>query len=145
MPTLLDSKVESRRLVLPADANTIENAHGSNVLTWMERTGTMSAMHFCEGEVVTAGFDRGRFHTPIPQGGIALIDAYIYEVGTTSMTTRVRCFHESHETGERTLTSDAKMVSVAVDDDGESIEVPDLEIDSDAGHRLRNEALNAES
>lgn len=144
MPTLLDSKVESRRLVLPADANTIENAHGSNVLQWMERTGTMSAMHFCRGDVVTAGFDRGRFHNPIPQGGIALVDAYVYEVGTTSMTKRVRCFHENHETGERTLTSDAKMVSVAVNPDGESIEVPDLETESDAGHRLRHEALNAE-
>lgn len=144
MPTLLDSKVESRRLVLPADANTIETAHGSNVLKWMERTGTMSAMHFCQGDVVTAGFDRGRFHNPIPQGGIALIDAYVYEVGTTSMTKRVRCFHENHETGERTLTSDAKMVSVAVNPDGESIDVPDLEIESDAGNRLRDEALNAE-
>lgn len=144
MPTLLDSKVESRRLVLPAEANTIENAHGSYVLQWMEQTGTMSAMHFCQGDVVTAGFDRGRFHNPIPQGGIALVDAYVYEVGTSSMTTRVRCFHENHETGERTLTSDAKMVSVAVDDDGESVEVPDLQVDSEAGQRLLDEAKNAE-
>lgn len=145
MPTLLDSKVESRRLVLPADANTIENAHGSNVLKWMERTGTMSALHFAQGDVVTAGFDRGRFHNPIPQGGIALIDAYVYEVGTTSMTTRVRCFHENHETGERTLTSDAKMVSVAVNEEGESIEVPDLAVETDQGQRLRDEAMNAET
>jgi acyl-CoA hydrolase len=145
MPTVLDSKVESRRLVLPADSNTIQTAHGSNVLKWMERTGSMSAMHFCEGEVVTAGFDRGRFHNPIPEGGIALIDAYVYEVGTGSMTTRVRCFHENHETGERTLTSDAKMVSVAVDEDGEKIKVPELLIETDAGHRLHDEAVNAES
>ena len=144
MPTLLDSKVESRQLVLPAQANAIGTVHGGNVLKWMEQTGAMSAMHFCEGEVVTAGFDRGRFHNPIPEGGIALIDAYVYEVGTSSMTIRVRCFHENHETGERTLTTDARMVSVAVDEEGESLEVPDLEIDSDAGHRLRDEAFNAE-
>jgi len=145
MPALLDSKVEARRLVLPADSNAIGTAHGSNVLQWMERTGTMSAMHFCRGDVITAGFDRGRFHNRVPEGGIALIDAYVYEVGTSSMTTRVRCFHENHETGERTLTSDAKMVSVAVDDDGETVEVPDLTIESDAGHRLYDEAQNAET
>jgi len=144
MPTLQESKVEARHLVLPEQASPIQTAHGSNVLKWMERAGTMSAMHFCGGEVVTAGFDSGRFHNPIPQGGIALVDAYVYEVGSTSMTTRVRCFHESHETGERSLTSDAKMVSVSVDDEGNPISSPELEIDSDAGQRLRDEARNAE-
>jgi len=144
MPTLQESKVEARHLVLPEQASPIQTAHGSNVLKWMERAGTMSAMHFCGGEVVTAGFDSGRFHNPIPQGGIALVDAYVYEVGSTSMTTRVRCFHENHETGERSLTSDAKMVSVSVDDEGNPISSPELEIDSDAGQRLRDEARNAE-
>ena len=144
MPTLMDSKVESRQLILPAQANSIGSAHGGNVLKWMEQTGAMSAMHFCGGEVVTAGFDRGRFHNPIPEGGIALIDAYVYEVGQSSMTMRVRCFHENHETGERTLTTDARMVSVAVDEEGESVDVPDLDIETDAGHRLQNEAYNAE-
>ena len=144
MPTLQESKVEARHLVLPEDASPIETAHGSNVLKWMERAGTMSAMHFCGGDVVTAGFDSGRFHNPIPQGGIALVDAYVYEVGDTSMTKRVRCFHESHETGERSLTSDAKMVSVAVDEDGDPVSAPDLTVETDAGQRLRDEARNAE-
>jgi acyl-CoA hydrolase len=144
MPTLQESKVEARHLVLPEQASPIETADGSNVLKWMERAGTMSAMHFCGGEVVTAGFDSGRFHNPIPQGGIALVDAYVYEVGKTSMTMRVRCFHENHETGERSLTSDAKMVSVSVDEGGDPIPSPDLEIESDAGQRLLEEARNAE-
>jgi acyl-CoA hydrolase len=144
MPTLQESKVEARHLVLPEQASPIETADGSNVLKWMERAGTMSAMHFCGGEVVTAGFDSGRFHNPIPQGGIALVDAYVYEVGKTSMTIRVRCFHENHETGERSLTSDAKMVSVSVDDEGDPIPSPALEIESDAGQRLLEEARNAE-
>ncbi|PSP87894.1 acyl-CoA thioesterase [Halobacteriales archaeon QS_4_66_20] len=145
MPTLLDSKAESRRLVLPAQANAIRTAHGGNVLKWMEQTGSMSAMHFCSGEVITAGFDRSRFHNPIPEGDIALIDAYVYEVGTSSMTIRVRCFHENHKTGERSLTSDAKMVSVAVDEDGQSVDVPDLSVETEAGKRLQDEALNAEN
>lgn len=145
MPTLQDSKVESRQLVLPEHSSPIQTAHGSNVLKWMERTGTMSAMLFCGGDVVTAGFDSGRFHNPIPEGGIALVDAYVYDTGDTRMTKRVRCFHENHETGERALTSDAKMVSVAVDSDGESVQVPELEVDSDAGQRLWDEAHNADT
>ncbi len=144
MPTLQESKVEARHLVLPEQASPIETAHGSHVLKWMERAGTMSAMHFCGGDVVTAGFDSGRFHNPIPQGGIALVDAYVYETGDSTMTKRVRCFHENHETGERVLTSDAKMVSVAVDDEGDTVSVPELEVETDAGQRLWDEAHNAD-
>lgn len=144
MPTLQDSKVETRRLVLPAQSNSMHTAHGGDILKWMEQTSAMSAMHFSGTDVVTAGFDRGRFHNPIPEGDIALLDAYVYEVGTASMTIRVRTFHENHETGERNLTMDARVVSVALDDDGDTTEVPELTVDSDAGERLRQEALNAE-
>ena len=144
MPTLLESQVESRRLVLPRESNAIRTAHGGDVLKWMEQTAAMSGMHFSASGVVTAGFDHGRFHNPIPQGAIALIDAYVYEVGSSSMTIRVRVFHENHETGERILTTDARVVTVAVDDDGESVDVPALEVDSDRGQRLQAEALNAE-
>ena len=80
----------------------------------------------------------------IPQGGIALVDAYVYEVGETSVTQRVRCFRENHEAGDRTLTSDAKMVSVAVDEDGDPVSVPELQVETDAGQRLLDEARNAE-
>lgn len=144
MPTVLDTQLETRRLVLPRESNAIDTAHGGDVLKWMEQAAGMSAMHFCRGEAVTAGFDHGRFHTPLPKGAIALIDAYIYEVGTTSMRIRVRAFHDNHETGKRTLTTEAKVVSVAVDDDGRSVEVPDLTVETDRGKHLRQEAFDAE-
>jgi acyl-CoA hydrolase len=36
------------------------------------------------------------------------------------------------------------MVSVAVDEEGQSVPVPELEIEAEAGKRLHDEALNAE-
>lgn len=141
MPTLLDSKVESRRLVYPAESNTMGTAHGGDVLKWMERIGAMSGMHFCGGDVVTVGFDSGQFHDPVPEGEIALLDAYVYEVGTSSMTVRVRCFHEQHERDEQTLHSEATVVSAAIDDQGETRPVPDLTVSTETGQQLREDAL----
>ncbi|WP_436935546.1 acyl-CoA thioesterase [Halovenus marina] len=142
MPTLLDSKVESRQFVLPAQSNTYHTAHGGDVLKWMEQTSAMSAMTFSGKTVVTARFDRGQFHEPLPEGSIALLDAYVYETGTSSMTVRVRCFHDDHETGERQLATEATVVSVAVDEAGESLSVPDLSVATDRGEQLRAEALD---
>lgn len=142
MPTLLDSKIESRQFVLPAQSNPYHTAHGGDVLKWMEQTSAMSAMTFSGESVVTSQFDRGQFHDPLPEGSIALLDAYVYETGTSSMTVRVRCFHDDHETGEQYLTTEATVVSVAVDEAGESTPVPDLSVGTDRGEQLRAEALD---
>jgi len=140
MPTLLDSKLQSRHFVYPAESNAMHTAHGGDVLQWIERTGGMSAMHFSAGEVVTVGIDDGRFHDPMPEGSIALLDAYVYEAGDTSMHVRVRCFDEGYETGDRTLHAEAHVVSAAVDDDGNTRGVPALAVETDRGESLRDEA-----
>jgi len=142
MPTLLDSKLESRHFVYPAESNAMETAHGGDVLKWIERTGGMSAMHFSAGEVVTVGVDDCRFHDPMPEGSLALLDAYVYDVGDTSMRVRVRCFDEQYETGDRTLHAEAQVVSAAVDDDGDTRGVPALTVDSKRGESLRTAALD---
>jgi acyl-CoA hydrolase len=144
MPTLLDTKVESRRLILPAEANAMSTAHGGNVLKWMERTGAMSGMHFCGDDVVTVSFDNGRFHEPIPEGDIALIDAYVYDVGDSSITIRVRCFHDDHESDTQPRHAEATLVGVAVDDDGQSQSVPDLRVETETGKRLKRDAQQTE-
>jgi len=144
MPTLLETKVQSRRLILPAEANALSTAHGGNVLKWLERTGAMSGMHFCGTDVVTVSFDRGQFHDPIPEGDIALLDAYVYDAGETSMTVRVRCFHDDHTSEDQPLHAEATLVGVAVDEDGQSQSVPDLRVETETGRRLQREAQERE-
>ncbi len=136
MPTLQETKVETRRYIFPAQSNSIETAHGGDLLKWMEQIGAMSAMRFAGTDTVTVGLDDVRFRHPIPQGSIALLDAYVIEAGTSSVTTHIRCFEEDRHTGERTLATAATSTSVAVDDDGEKVSVPDLTVETDEGERL---------
>ena len=141
MPTLLETKVETRRYIFPGQSNAIETAPGGDLLKWMEQVGAMSAMRFAGADTVTVGVDDVQFHRPIPTGSIALLDAYVYEAGESSVTARVRGYDEDRHTGERDLATEAVSVSVAVDDDGDTVTVPDLAVDTDEGERLYEAAL----
>jgi len=144
MPTLLDTKAETRRYIFPGQSNAIETAHGGDLLKWMEQIGAMSAMRFAGADTVTVGLDDVRFHGPIPQGSIALLDAYVFRAGESSVTSRVRGYDEDRHTGERELVTEATMVSVALDDDGNTVTVPDLAVETDVGEELYDEALDGD-
>jgi len=140
MTTLLETKVETRRFIFPGQSNSRATAHGGDLLKWMEQIAAMSAMRFAGTDTVTVGMEDVRFRRPIPQGGIALLDAYVVDSGTSSVTTYVRCFEENRYTGERTLATAAKSVSVAVDDDGEKVTVPDVTVETESGEDLLAES-----
>ena len=144
MPTLLETKVETRRYIFPGQSNALETAHGGDLLKWMEQVGAMAAMRFAGADTVTVGLDDVRFHGPIQQGSIALLDSYVFRAGNSSVTSRVRGYDEDRHTGERELVTEATMVSVALDDDGETVTVPDLTVETDVGEELHAEALENE-
>lgn len=141
MPTLLDTKIETRRYIFPGQSNAMETAHGGDLVKWMEQMGAMSGMRLAGADTVTIAMDDIRFLGPIPQGSIALLDAYVFETGESSVTARVRGYEENRHTGERELATDATVVSVAIDDDGGKVTVPDLTVETEEGERLRTEAL----
>ncbi len=144
MPTLLETKVETRRYIFPGQSNALETAHGGDLLKWMEQVGAMAAMRFAGADTVTVGLDDVRFHGPIQQGSIALLDSYVFRAGNSSVTSRVRGYDEDRHTGERELVTEATMVSVALDDDGETVTVPELTVETDVGEELHAEALENE-
>jgi acyl-CoA hydrolase len=145
MPSLLDTKVETRRYIFPGQSNAIETAHGGDLLKWMEQVGAMSAMRFAGRDTVTVGIDDMRFHRPVPQGSIALFDAFVISTGDSSITTRIRGFDEDRHTGERELATEAIAVSVAIDEEGDKAAVPDLTVETEEGERLQQEVLGDET
>ncbi|MFC6953092.1 acyl-CoA thioesterase [Halorubellus litoreus] len=145
MPTLMDTHIRNRHIVNPNDANILETAHGGNVMMWMDEVGAMSAMRFAGHQCVTARMDQTNFRAPIPQGDAALVEAYVYDAGKTSVKVRVKVFRENLRTGETELTTESYMVFVAIDEDRDPAEVPKLTVESDQGERLRQEALEGDN
>jgi uncharacterized protein (TIGR00369 family) len=144
MPTLTDTHIENRWMVQPNHANSLGSVHGGNVLKWMDEAGAMAAMRFAGESCVTARINRLDFRRPIQVGDTALIEAYVYRAGRTSVSVRLRAYREDLRTGERELTTESYFVYVAVDEDGQPTAVPELEVASEDDERLREAALEGE-
>ncbi|MCU4801541.1 acyl-CoA thioesterase [Halobacteria archaeon HArc-gm2] len=140
MPALEDTHIVNRHRVQPNHANNYESAHGGIVMKWMDEIGAMSAMRFAGEACVTAATDGLEFKRPIPVGDTALVEAYVYGAGRTSVDVRVRASRENPHTGETQRTTDAHFVFVAIRD-GKPTPVPEeLTVETEAGERLRAEA-----
>jgi acyl-CoA hydrolase len=144
MPDLMKTYVENRWMVQPTDANTLGTTHGGSVLKWMDEVGAMSAMRFANQNCVTAQMDQVNFKRPIEVGDTAVIEAFVYDSGRTSVDVRLRAFRENPHTGETEPTTDSYSVYVAVDEEGTPVEVPDLTVSSERGRQLRQDALDGE-
>ncbi len=143
MPTLEETHITNRHRVQPNHANNYESAHGGIVMKWMDEIGAMSAMRFAGEACVTAAMDGLEFRRPVPVGDTALVEAYVYDSGRTSVDVRVRASREDPHTGETERTTDAHFVFVAVEN-GNPVEVPEeFTVETEEGERLRNEALES--
>lgn len=141
MPDLLDTYIENRNRIQPNHANNLGTAHGGIILKWMDEVGAMSSMRFASEPCVTAHINSVDFRHPLEIGDIALIEAYVYAAGRTSVRTRVRAHGEDPLTGEQEVTTESYFVFVAIDEDRRPIEVPALTVSSADGERLREQAL----
>ena len=144
MTDLMDTFVENRWIVQPNHANYHDMAHGGTVMKWMDEVGAMAAMRFAGQPCVTARMDQVNFERPVPVGDIALVEAYVYDAGRTSVKVRVQAYREDPLTSERELTTESFFVYVAIDENQNPTEVPSLTARSDAGRELRDEALEDE-
>lgn len=144
MPTLSGTYIENRWMVQPNHANSLGSVHGGNVLKWMDEAGAMAAMRFAGKSCVTARINRLDFRRPIRVGDTALIEAYVYRAGRTSVSVRLQAYREDLRTDERELTTESYFVYVAVDEAGEPAAVPELEVESERDGRLREAALEGE-
>ena len=143
MPDLLDTYIENRERVQPTDANNYGTAHGGNVTKWMDEVGAMSAMRFAGETCVTASIDQMDFERPIPVGETALIDAYVFAAGRTSVRVFLRAYREEPRTGDTEQTTAACFTFVAVGDDGTPVAVPSVQVETDEDERLQATARAA--
>lgn len=141
MVELRETFLEDRNRIQPHHANNVGTVHGGYLLRWMDEVGAMSAMRFAGEPCVTAHIDSVDFERPLELGDIALIEAYVYAAGRTSIRVRVRAYGEDPLTGESDVTTESYFVFVAIDENLNPIPVPELTASTEEGQRLREQAL----
>jgi acyl-CoA hydrolase len=121
---VLDSYVESIERIQPNQANNYGNAHGGEVVRLMDELAAVAAMTVAGETCVTAHIGSVDFLNPIPVGHVAELSAYVYDTGTSSLEVRVNVEGRDPREGETVATTAACFTMVAVDENGDPVDVP---------------------
>ncbi|WP_435093903.1 acyl-CoA thioesterase [Halorubrum sp. N11] len=139
--TVAESYTEMTELLLPNDTNNLGRALGGAVLHWMDICGAIAGMRFSNRQVVTASMDHVDFISPIEMGEVAVIEGYVFNVGTTSLDVKVHVSAENPRTDERRRTTTSYFTFVALDEEGAPASVPDLTAPTEEEEALRDDAV----
>jgi acyl-CoA hydrolase len=141
-----DSEIYMREMVMPNHTNPQGTIFGGQVMSWIDIAAAMCAAKHCEGPVVTVHVDDIDFKAPIKLGCHVIIKASLNYVGRTSMVIGVKVESENPYTGKRVQTTKAYLTFVALDEDGQTKEVPGLIPQSeDEKRRFENAKIRVQS
>lgn len=140
--TLAGSYTEMTELLLPNDTNNLGRALGGAVLHWMDICGAIAAMRFSGRQCVTASMDHVDFISPIDIGEVVVVEAYVFNVGRTSIDVKVDVRAENPIDETERETTSSYFTFVALDENGTPTEVPTLECPTEAESALRRRAID---
>ena len=119
-----DSVVNMTEFVLPNDTNTLNNLMGGRMMHFMDISAAISAQKHCNRIVVTASVDHVSFQHPIALGSVVTLKSFVTRAFTSSMEVRIEVWVEDLTKNTREKSNEAFFTFVAVDQNGNPINVP---------------------
>lgn len=113
------------RIVMPGQTNRHGSLFGGVALSLMDEAAAIVAHRVANGPVVTAHIASVDFKAPIWHGWAVEVTARLRMVGRTSMRIEVDTYGECLDTGERSHSTTAEFVMVAIDENGRPRELSD--------------------
>ncbi|PTQ95767.1 acyl-CoA hydrolase [Mucilaginibacter yixingensis] len=113
-------------LVLPNDTNTLNNLMGGRLLHWMDIAAAISAQKHCNRIVVTASVDNVSFKRSIKLGDVVSIEAVVTRAFNTSVEVRMDVWAQNIPSNTKEKSNEAYYTFVALDNDGNTVKVPEL-------------------
>lgn len=135
-----DSATEMVQVVLPNDANPLGFILGGTVMHLIDIAGAIACHRHTRTLLVTAAVDGLTFLHPIKVGDLIILKSCVTATFRTSLEVEVRVYSEGTLTGERRQTSHAYLTFVAIDGQGNRVEVPPLLLDTEEERRVAAEA-----
>ena len=136
-----DSLTIKNELVLPNDTNTLNNLMGGRLLHWMDIAAAISAQKHSNRIVVTASVDNVSFKKAIKLGDVVTIEAKVTRAFNTSMEVRLDIWAENIPTGSRFKSNEAYYTFVALDENGKTVPIPELDPETADEHELFEGAM----
>ena len=125
----LDGHAELTMTVLmtPDKANFSGNVHGGTLLKYLDEVAYACASRYAGQYVVTLSVDQVIFRQPVHVGELVTFLASVNYTGTTSMEIGVKVITENIQQRSVRHTNSCFFTMVAVDENGKSCPVPQLE------------------
>lgn len=123
-------------LMTPDMANFSGNVHGGALLKLLDQVAYACAAKYCKQYVVTAALDQVFFKQQVNVGELVTFYARVNHVGRSSMEVGVKVVAEHLRTYEKRHTTSCFFTMVAIGEDGKSVAVPPLELETDEERRL---------
>lgn len=120
-----DSMTEQQYILRPAHINPYGRLFGAQLLKWIDEVAGIVAVRHCNAIVTTAAIDHLEFKDPAYSGQMIVLLGRVTYVGRTSMEIRVDTYTEALD-GTRKMINRAYLTMVAINDQGQAIEVPSL-------------------
>ncbi|WP_295650638.1 acyl-CoA thioesterase [uncultured Mucilaginibacter sp.] len=136
-----ESHTIMNELVLPNDTNTMHNLMGGRLLHWMDISAAIAAQKHCNRNVVTASVDNVSFQHPIKLGDVVSIESKVTRAFNTSVEVRLDVWAENIPSGRRVKSNEAYYTFVALDADGKTVSVPELQPVTEEDQKLYDGAL----
>ncbi len=127
LPDLSDYGAPAIRvMMMPKDTNALGTIFGGLILSYIDQAGAVEAHRFTNGRLVTVAVREVVFVAPVFVGDLVSFYARTVRRGTTSITVHVQVVadHRLREQ-QKVLVTEAEVVYVQVDDDGNPKPLPD--------------------
>ncbi|SMO32763.1 acyl-CoA thioesterase [Melghirimyces algeriensis] len=128
-------------LVLPPDTNHHGTIFGGKVMAYIDEVAAIASMRHSRSPVVTASIDSVDFLSPVKEGDIINVEAFVTWTGRTSMEVYVKVMSEKGPGGEKQLTATSFVTMVAIDKDGRPIPVPPVLPETEEEKELNRTAV----
>lgn len=128
--TVEESQVQMSLLMTPNHSNFSGKIHGGYILGLMDQIAFMCASKHSGNYCVTASVNKVDFLNPVEVGQMLHLKASVNYTGNTSMVVGLHVESETIRTGEKKHCNSSYFTMVAKSEEGESVKVPGLILNS---------------
>jgi acyl-CoA hydrolase len=122
-------------LMTPDMANFSGHVHGGSLLKLLDQVAYACAAKYCKNYVVTASLDQVFFRQQVHVGELVTFMAHVNHVGRSSMEVGIKVVAENLRTHDKRHTTSCYFTMVALDEAGNTVEVPRLQLETEEERR----------
>jgi len=111
-------------LSMPSDTNPYGDIFGGWLMSQMDLAGAIMAQDIAKGRVTTVAVGSMVFMRPVPVGATVSCYAVAEEIGRTSIRIMIEVWIKQNDTGESAKVTEGEYVYVAIDDNGNTRQIP---------------------